>query len=55
MLNRVLAACVLFGALGLAAELRPITAPVLFDTPEADRILAAMQIFPPDNPWNEDV
>jgi hypothetical protein len=32
-----------------------ITQPVLFDTPEADRILAALQIFPPDNPWNQDV
>jgi hypothetical protein len=55
MMNRVLAACVLFGVTALAAELPPITAPVLFDTPEADRILAAMQIFPPDNPWNEDI
>ncbi|MBP1634000.1 MAG: hypothetical protein H6Q10_574 [Acidobacteria bacterium] len=33
----------------------PITAPVMFDTPEADRILAALQVFPPDNPWNQDV
>jgi hypothetical protein len=32
-----------------------VTAPVMFDTPEADRILSAMQIFPPDNPWNEDI
>lgn len=32
-----------------------ITAPVMFDTPEADRILAALQVFPPDNPWNQDV
>ena len=32
-----------------------MTAPVLFDTPEADRILSAMQIFPADNPWNEDI
>lgn len=30
-------------------------APVLFDTPEADCILAGLQIFPPDNPWHEDV
>ena len=30
-------------------------APVLFNTPEADKILAAMQVFPPDNPWNEDI
>jgi hypothetical protein len=26
-----------------------------FDTPEADRILASMQVFPRDNPWNQDV
>src|SRR4051812_44947740 len=32
-----------------------IVRPVMFDTPEADRILSAMQIFPPDNPWNRDV
>ena len=29
--------------------------PVLFNTAEADRILRAMQVFPIDNPWNEDV
>ena len=33
----------------------PITKPVMFDTPEADEILAALQVFPPDNPWNQDV
>ena len=32
-----------------------ITAPVLFDTPEADRVLSALQILPPDNPWHEDI
>ncbi|MCY3020481.1 MAG: hypothetical protein NTW87_15785 [Planctomycetota bacterium] len=32
-----------------------IAQPVLFDTPEADAILAAMQVFPPSNPWNEDI
>src|SRR5262245_16875960 len=32
-----------------------ITTPVLFNTPEADRILEAVQVFPADNPWNEDV
>lgn len=32
-----------------------ITKPVLFNTPEADRIVQALQIFPPDNPWNEDI
>jgi hypothetical protein len=35
--------------------LPPITKPVLFDTPEADAILSAMQVFPKDNPWNQDV
>ncbi|MCE9526806.1 MAG: hypothetical protein K8R36_12215 [Planctomycetales bacterium] len=30
-------------------KLPPIKKPVLFNTPEADRILEAMQIFPPDN------
>jgi hypothetical protein len=45
-------------ALRAPAPARPvptITRPVMFDTPEADRILSAMEIFPPDNPWNEDV
>jgi hypothetical protein len=37
-----------------AAQLE-ITAPVLFDTPEADRVLSVLQILPPDNPWHEDV
>ncbi len=32
-----------------------ITKPVLFGTPEADRILTALQVFPPDNPWNQDI
>jgi hypothetical protein len=32
-----------------------VTRPVLFDTAEADRILEALQVFPPDNPWNQDV
>jgi hypothetical protein len=36
------------------AEIRPHQ-PVLFDTPEADRILGAMRIFPADNSWNEDI
>jgi hypothetical protein len=27
----------------------------MFNTPEADRIMAALQVFPPDNPWNEDI
>ena len=32
-----------------------VTRPVMFDTPEADRILSALQVFPADNPWNQDV
>ncbi len=35
--------------------LPPIKEPIQFNTPEADAIVAAMQIFPPDNPWNADV
>jgi hypothetical protein len=38
-----------------ARTLPPIAAPVMFDTPEADRILSALQVFPPDNPWNVDI
>jgi hypothetical protein len=32
-----------------------VTTPTLFNTPEADAIVSAMQIFPLDNPWNEDI
>jgi hypothetical protein len=46
-------------ALTTAGDDRPkmpeITRPILFNTPEADKILAALQVFPPDNPWNEDI
>lgn len=48
-------------ALGTVVAARPrpampkITQPVMFDTPEADAILEALQIFPPDNPWNQDI
>jgi hypothetical protein len=48
----------LVGALALAAPRPPmptITKPVLFDTPEADRVLAALQVFPADNAWNQDI
>jgi hypothetical protein len=37
------------------SEARAIARPVLFDTPEADRILADLQVFPSDNPWNLDI
>jgi len=32
-----------------------IRKPVMFNTSEADRILTALQVFPPDNPWNQDI
>lgn len=59
----IAAACACAAALGVTvlsyAKDRPampeITAPVMFNTAEADRILAALQVFPPDNPWNEDI
>jgi hypothetical protein len=35
-----------------AAKMPPVAQPVLFNTPEADAVLAALEVFPPDNPWN---
>jgi hypothetical protein len=35
-----------------AAKMPDIDTPVLFDTPEADAIVSALEVFPPDNPWN---
>ena len=32
-----------------------VTNAVLFNTPEADAIMSALQIFPRDNAWNEDI
>ncbi|EDY19000.1 hypothetical protein CfE428DRAFT_3658 [Chthoniobacter flavus Ellin428] len=32
-----------------------VTAPILFDTPQADAVVAAMQIMPVTSAWNEDV
>jgi len=32
-----------------------VTEPILFNTPEADAIVSAMQIFPRDSAWNEDI
>jgi len=42
-------------ALLVAVRLLQPATPVLFNTPEADQILASLQVFPPDNPWNEDI
>ena len=32
-----------------------VTTPTLFNTPQADAVVSAMQIMPRDNPWNEDI
>jgi hypothetical protein len=37
------------------AKMPKIDKPTLFDTPEADAVLSALEVFPPDNPWNLDV
>jgi hypothetical protein len=34
------------------SKMPKITKSVLFDTPEADAIVSALEVFPPDNPWN---
>jgi hypothetical protein len=35
-----------------AARMPKIDKPILFDTPEADAIVSALEVFPPNNPWN---
>jgi hypothetical protein len=32
-----------------------VKTPVMFNTPEADQILSALQVFPANNAWNEDI
>jgi hypothetical protein len=61
----LLSVMALLAAAALTAEIRAaeisaptrirLTKPVLFDTPEADSILRSLHVFPPDNPWNQDV
>jgi len=36
-----------------AAKMPPVTRPVMFNTPAADAILSALEVYPPDNPWNQ--
>ena len=38
-----------------AAKMPSITGPVMFDTAEADAICSALEVFPPDNPWNQTI
>ena len=55
-IGAVLAVAGTLAALDRARPPMPkITKPVMFDTPEADAIVAALQVFPPDNPWNQDI
>ncbi len=51
----LLAGMSLCGAEPQPANLPAIDKPVMFNTVEADEILKKMQIFPRDNPWNEDI
>ena len=37
------------------AVLPAIKAPLMFNTEAADRVMLAVQMFPTDNPWNEDI
>lgn len=39
----------------LLGEQPAVTQPILFNTPQADAVLSAMQIFPRDSAWNEDI
>src|SRR5262249_10809021 len=34
------------------AKMPRIDSPVLFNTPEADAVCSALEVFPPNNPWN---
>ena len=35
-----------------STKMPKIDKPTLFNTPEADAICSALEVFPPDNPWN---
>jgi hypothetical protein len=39
----------------LLGTLPSVTQPLLFNTPEADAVLSAMQIMPVDSAWNENI
>jgi hypothetical protein len=49
----------LFGGVPPREESTPkipkLSRPLMFNTPEADAILSALQVFPKNNPWNEDI
>jgi hypothetical protein len=35
-----------------SAAMPKVDKPILFDTPEADAVVSALEVFPADNPWN---
>jgi hypothetical protein len=37
------------------SKLPKMSKPVMFNTPDADAILSGLQVFPKNNPWNEDI
>src|SRR4051812_44367574 len=39
----------------ILGPLLSVTNAVLFNTAQADSVLSSLQIFPVDNPWNEDI
>lgn len=46
-------ACLVANNASAGQEAVVITKPILFNTPEADAILGALEVFPPDNAWNQ--
>lgn len=65
MRHHLIACLLAAGALGAAERINhegrilgtlpTVATPTLFNTPAADAVVAAMQIMPRDNPWNEDI
>ncbi len=45
--------CLLANGASARQEAPVITKPTLFNAPEADVILGALEVFPPDNAWNQ--
>ncbi len=65
LVRTAFAACLFAASLGAAERINHagrilgpapvVTTPVLFNTAQADAIVAAMQIMPRNSPWNEDI
>src|SRR5688500_8394447 len=47
--------CLLLFSTSLGAAPPEVKAPTLFNTPEADKVVSQLQVFPKDNAWNADV